>query len=167
MLVCDVESFFKEKDFPEQDFYYSYEGKYYSISLKYVIESVIRNKYETKSIYLLKELKATDDFIINVYLNDIADGFMWREIRNDLFDKIEDELFEGKEVSFKIKNADGNYKEYVGYQDEEGFYHLNKKGDEIGYRGWKRFSRVREKLAFIFEDAVIDFKRVDPSEIIE
>jgi hypothetical protein len=162
MLSIDKKTFFSQRKLPNKSYYYSYNGKNYEIPIDYVISSI--NKDEEKCLFLLNELKATDDFIINVYLQDLADECMQRYIRSNLMQEIKHSLIDKREsYKFTLTDEMGEH-EYIAYIDEDGRYHVNKI-EKVGiYAGWARFSRFYEQLSGLLERHNFNITRIENPE---
>ncbi|MBX8944009.1 hypothetical protein [Lysinibacillus sp. K60] len=160
MLSLDKKTFFKQRQLPEKSFYYSYNGQNFEISLDYIIEHIVGSG-EEKCLFLLNELKATDDFLVNVYLQDLADEFMQRHIRQSLGEEIEQRLLDKQEsYRFALTKKDCIY-EYIAYQDEQGKYHVDKVEHVGRYVGYERFSYFSDKLYSLLGRHTFDCKRIE------
>lgn len=163
MLSLDKNTFFNQRQLPEKSFYYSYNGQEYEMSLDYVISRMHQSE-EGKCLFLLNELKATDDFIVNVYLQDLADKHMQSYLRYSLYQEISNSLLDkGESYKFTLTKEDGKH-EYIAYEDEEGKYHVNKV-ERVGiYAGNSRFSAFTDKLNALLNSYNFDCKRIEKLE---
>jgi hypothetical protein len=163
MLSLDKETFFSQRQLPEKIFYYSYNGQNYEMPLDYVL-SKIGGSNEEKCLFILNELKANNDFILNVYLQDLADEYMQDYIRYNLSNEIERSLIDKREsYRFTLSDKDGIH-EYIAYQDEEGRYHADEV-EEVGrFAGWARFSRFTDYLHALLKSHTFDCKRIEKQE---
>ncbi|UED79291.1 hypothetical protein FH508_0017835 [Lysinibacillus sp. CD3-6] len=161
MLSFDKKTFFKQRQLPLKNFYYSYNGQNYTIALDKVIGNI--GCSEEKSLFLLNELKATDDFIVNVYLQDLADEHMQRLLRQSFCEEIESSLLDKQEsYRFTLTKKDGIY-EYIAYQDEEGKYHVNRV-EYVGRYVGRGFSKFSDKLYSLLGSHTFDCKRIEKPE---
>lgn len=160
MLFLDKETFFNQQQLPNKSFYYSYNGQNYEMDLEYVIERLDRS--EGKSLFLMNALNATNDFIVNVYLQDIADELIQSYARRKLQDEIENSLFLKKEsYRFQLTKEDGTEVDYIAYVDEEGSNHVDKV-DEVGmYAGWARLGDFQDYLVALLKRHRFDCKRIE------
>jgi hypothetical protein len=92
LLRLDKEKYFAQRQLPNKKYYYFYNGQNYEMSLDYVIGCIDRT--EEKCFFLLNELNATDDFLVDVYLQDLADERIQINLRNNLYDEISSSLLD-------------------------------------------------------------------------
>lgn len=156
MLNLDKKTFFDQRQLPKISFYYSYNDQNYEISSDYVI-STISDSLEGKILFLLSELNATDDFVVNIYLQDLADECIQSHLRSEIMDEIHEILFIKQEnYNFRLGEDD-----YIAYQDENGRYHIDK-GDKKGmYNGWVQFGKITGYLSTLLENHVFDVERIE------
>jgi hypothetical protein len=164
----DAQSFFSQRKLPEKTFYYRYNDQRFSLSSDYVISHINNsNKEVGRCLFVMQELNASDDFIVNVYLNSIADDLIEQHIRNTFANDIEERVYNGERVLFKLK-VNGEEREYVAYRDDERRYHVYQEDRRGGREGWAQASRFSESLSLRINGSDFkDFERVDESEITE
>lgn len=140
---------------PNKEYYYFYKEQNYAISLDYVISSI--NSSEDKYLFLLNELNATDDFLINVYLQDLADECIQNHLRSNLYEEITNSLSdECKSYRFKLNTV-----EYIAYEDDKGRYHVDKI-EEVGmYAGFAKYGRFLNQLLFVLNSHTFDCQRIE------
>lgn len=162
MLKLDKKTFFSQRLLPVKNYYYLHNDQNYELPLDYVIER-INNLEEEKSLYLLNEFNATNDFIVNVYLQDLADQYIQEHLRISLLKEIEDSLIK-KGESFKFIIGSN---EYIAYEDDNGRYHANKVEDVGKYAGKARLSDFTTYLSALLSNHSFDVTRIEkPTEII-
>lgn len=155
MLKLDKEKFFTKRQLPSIEYHYLYNGENIEISLAYVIGSI--DSSEERCLFLLNELNATDDFLINVYLQDIAYECVQTYIRNNFVDEISDSLLvKRKKYKFKI-----NTNEYIAYQDDEGRYHLDKVDEVHESAGWASYNKFEERLFGLLNKHTFDCEKIE------
>lgn len=167
LLSLDKNTFFSRRSLPERSYYYSYNGKTYEITKDYVINS-ISSAHEEKCLFLLNELEATDDFIVNVYLQDLAEKYMQDHLRYNLKKEIEHSLIvKGESYKFTLTNEFGK-QEYIAYQDQDGRYHVDRV-EQVGiFAGWARYNKFYTQLASMLRRYTFDCERIEkPDEVNE
>ncbi len=155
VLSINKEKFFTERQLPKIKYRYLYNGENYEMSSDYIINSM--GNSEEKCLFLLDELNATDDFLTNIYLQDLADECMQGYLKNKLYKEIRSSLLdEHKSYKFKLDTV-----EYIAYQDDKRRYHIDEV-DEVGeYAGSARFIRFTDYLFAILNSHIFDCKRIN------
>lgn len=155
MLRLDKEKFFAQRQLQGKSFYYIHKGQSYEISLDYVISSI--GSSEEKCLFLLNELNATDDFLINVYLEDLADECIQQYLRSNLIDEIYNiELDNSESYKFTINTI-----EYIVYRDDNGRYYYDHADKvEVGDSGlWLRESTLKQYLSGFINLQIFDCEK--------
>ncbi|EDO6859614.1 hypothetical protein FW481_08635 [Campylobacter coli] len=165
-MYLTKEEFFK-RDLPAKSYYYSHGDQIFEISSQQVINSIQNGeKNIQRCFYIMDNLNATDEFILNDFLHGFADEIMEGHIRYELRQMIEEKVLNGESVKFHLKGDDGEVREYIAYRDDEGAYHVHESDQSYETQGWKRFSNFTQSLVSYFKESVFDdFQRVDESEI--
>lgn len=155
MLRINKETFFANRKLNNKKYWYLYDEKNYEIPLDYVISKI--GSSEEKCLFLLDELNATDEFLVDVYLQDLADEYMQDYLRINLGREIEKSLFdESKSYKFTLGTV-----EFIAYEDDEGRFHVTEVEDVGKYAGNARVSKFTDRLYGLLNMHTFDIKKIE------
>ncbi|MDR4936076.1 hypothetical protein RGU11_06805 [Rossellomorea marisflavi] len=156
------ELFFKELDLPEKIYLYTYNGDEWEITAEEVIYSLPDDQATRLSLGIMKELNVSMDFLLNVFLQEVADDLFEIYRKREIMRELEDKIFnaEGKDVFFELVRKRDNERICYVFYESEGRYYLQKESVARGlYQGYKRLGKIDEKLSQLVWDSKVEFKR--------
>ncbi|KAB8127373.1 hypothetical protein F9U64_17835 [Gracilibacillus oryzae] len=136
-MLIDVRSFFEERNLEERFYHFEIDdGSVEGLSTHFIIDFLIQyvdemNKDIAISIFLLQELNASNDFILDVYFPTVAEQLIEDNIRLNKWKSIEKKVVNNESVTFTIKGKDGQLNEYEAFKDENGKYKMKEPGFEF------------------------------------
>ncbi|MEH7613548.1 hypothetical protein [Gottfriedia acidiceleris] len=162
----NVRAFFEERNLVSQFYYYELEdGGIEGLSLEYLIDTIVEsvdemNKDAAISIFLLKELNASDDFILDVYFPTVAEKLIEDFIRLNKWKAIERKIQNNETVTFTIQENGGQLKEFQTYKAGNDKYKIKESG--FDYQVFSSFNELSTRLEAVFNQAVFNnYKRVN------
>jgi hypothetical protein len=157
-----IEEFFNNYELPEKGFYYDYCNQKWEVPVQEVIKYLRDDKEVQRSLWIMKELNADTDFVVNNYLQDIADDFIEWQMKQRLIDELEDKFYNtNDDVYFNIREKNGEIVQFVFYKDDEDRYHIQEVDIPRDlYAGYKGISKITSQLRSIIKDSSLDITRV-------
>ena len=156
------EDFFKKRNLPKRNYYFSYNDQLYDISMDKVIESILCYKPIQRCFYIMDKFNVPDNFILNDFLQGYAEEFVGRHIRKEIRNMIIDKVLNGESVTFNLKGENGNIQELIAYQDAEGYFYVHEVSLSSKSRVfWRQIKYFDRELKEYLEESTLDnFHRV-------
>lgn len=155
MLRISKEAFFANRKLENKKYWYLYNEKNYEIPLDYVISKI--GSSEEKCLFILNELNATNDFLVEVYLRDLANDCIQNFIKRDLGKEIEKSLLDdAKSYKFSLGTD-----EYIAYEDDEGRYHVDEINQVGIYAGNARYSKFQDRLYGLLDSHTFGIQKIE------
>jgi hypothetical protein len=165
-MLIDVRWFFEQRNLPDKFFYYEIEDGTEGFSSDLVIDSIdATNKEVARTLLMFNKLNVTNDFLLNVYLQSLADDQIEDHIRLNKRRAIERKILKGEHISFTLKNRNGAHAEYSIQKNDDSIISIKSAINEEQFENFKNFSECSNRLEAMFDQAVFDnYKRIDESE---